>query len=400
MRESVKLQVKSSELRCYINGLMRNYEEKDKENLLEATDEYMQTEEQLRAALVAEESMVHHNETARREYKSLEEKVELGSYYRAIFQNRPLEGRERELNQELGLAENTVPWAAVQERADAVTPAGTTIGVKQQTIIQRVFARSATRFLGVSMPTVAAGDTLYPVITAGTSPAMVAADGTKEATAATIGTTTISPTRLQARYVFRREDTVRMAGLEDALRRDLRSAMREEMDKQVLTGNGDSPNVGGFLAAVAKGGLAAASASAVATFATFATALASGVDGKYAATEETVRMLLGVATYHFAAGLFQQRGEIAATQHVRNSGGGLMASAQIPAVAAKKQDGVLSRAAGGLEAVAPVWEGLTLIRDEVTKATEGQIAVTAVALWGFKIIRKDSFARLNFQISS
>ncbi len=52
-----------------------------------------------------------------------------------------------------------------------------------------------------------------------------------------------------------------------------------------------------------------------------------------------------------------------------------------------------------MNAVAPVWEGVQLIRDEVTAAAKGQIAVTAVALWGFKILRSDGFERLRFKVA-
>ena len=36
---------------------------------------------------------------------------------------------------------------------------------------------------------------------------------------------------------------------------------------------------------------------------------------------------------------------------------------------------------------APVWEGVTLIPDEITKAGSGQIVVTAVMLYSVKILR-------------
>ena len=41
---------------------------------------------------------------------------------------------------------------------------------------------------------------------------------------------------------------------------------------------------------------------------------------------------------------------------------------------------------------APVWEGVTLIPDEITKAGSGQIVVTAVMLYSVKILRAAGLA--------
>ena len=40
-----------------------------------------------------------------------------------------------------------------------------------------------------------------------------------------------------------------------------------------------------------------------------------------------------------------------------------------------------------MTAVCPQWEGVTIIPDEVTKAANGQIVITAVMLYAFKILR-------------
>ena len=37
--------------------------------------------------------------------------------------------------------------------------------------------------------------------------------------------------------------------------------------------------------------------------------------------------------------------------------------------------------------VAPIWEGVTLIPDEITKAANGQIVITAVMLYAIQILR-------------
>ena len=47
--------------------------------------------------------------------------------------------------------------------------------------------------------------------------------------------------------------------------------------------------------------------------------------------------------------------------------------------------------------VAPIWEGVTLIPDEITKAGTGQIVVTAVMLHAVKIIRTAGFYKQQTQ---
>ena len=46
----------------------------------------------------------------------------------------------------------------------------------------------------------------------------------------------------------------------------------------------------------------------------------------------------------------------------------------------------------------PFWEGIQLIPDEITKASKGEIVITAVMLMNFKVIREDGFTRFGFKI--
>ena len=51
-------------------------------------------------------------------------------------------------------------------------------------------------------------------------------------------------------------------------------------------------------------------------------------------------------------------------------------------------------------ATAALWSGFELtIRDEVTKAAEGRVALTALALWNFKVVREAAYTRAAIQIA-
>ena len=54
-----------------------------------------------------------------------------------------------------------------------------------------------------------------------------------------------------------------------------------------------------------------------------------------------------------------------------------------------------------MNAVAPVWQGVALIRDEVTSTLRkaGQISVTAVMMADFKILRSAGFQRARFKLA-
>ena len=65
---------------------------------------------------------------------------------------------------------------------------------------------------------------------------------------------------------------------------------------------------------------------------------------------------------------------------------GVRVSAHVPAPATNRQDAVIRRGMS-TTATAPVWEGVTIIPDEVTKAKAGQIVITAVMLFAMKVLR-------------
>ena len=49
--------------------------------------------------------------------------------------------------------------------------------------------------------------------------------------------------------------------------------------------------------------------------------------------------------------------------------------------------------------VAPMWEGVDIIYDEVTQAKKGQIVLTAVLLYAVKILRADGFQHRKVQVA-
>ena len=123
------------------------------------------------------------------------------------------------------------------------------------------------------------------------------------------------------------------------------------------------------------------------------------VDGIYAMSIGDIRMVVGSATYGHMAAQFRSNnaGDRAAVEDLMDVTAGVKVSAHVPALSnANKQNAVI-RLGMRRDMVAPLWEGVTLIPDEVTKASSGQIVVTAVMLHAIKLLRSGGFWKQQSQ---
>ena len=122
------------------------------------------------------------------------------------------------------------------------------------------------------------------------------------------------------------------------------------------------------------------------------------VDGKYASGLGDIRMVMGAGTFGHAGTQYanSNKGDLSAIEKLAMITSGVKVSAHVPAVASSKQNAVI-RLGMRRDMVSPVWEGVTLISDEVTKAQRGQIVVTAVMLHAIKLLRADGFYKQESQ---
>ena len=418
MKKSTKLQIRMSELRTEVNKLEPGEQNLAKRKELLGEIETCETE--FRGALEAEakdgggEHRGADGLTAEeRELRDLDNKAELRNVVNGLLNDKAPQGAELELQRAKGLSGSEIPWEmiapraralpGIEHRADAVTPAPSTTQDNQRTPLGRVFARSATMTLGVEMPSVPVGDLNVPVLTGSQSASNVAKDASVgDAAAGTLSAVTFTPTRIQFEYIMRREDRARMLGLDDVLRSDLSMAISDQVDQQVLVGDGSAPNFGGFLSAAASGGLPALSApSSEVTYATSLVELHRGVDGMYAGGVNECSMVVGDDTYRKLGTLINTgSGEVASMTYMRMLAR-FMASANITAPSSNDQEGIIAKLGAGTNAVCPMWGGVALIVDEVSSANRkmGWISLTAVLLSDFKITRKDGFTRVAFQLA-
>lgn len=362
----------------------------------------------------------------------LRDRVSLGRYLDGIANERTLDGAEAELRQEVGLADHQIPLDAllptaderVEARQDAISPQAAggddplafgTVYQSTGPMLNRLFTATDTAYLGISMPMVPAGERVYPVMTDGTTASMQARGGKPDAGAAKFDVVNATPHRLTGRYVFDLEGVATLGSmLESTLRRDLRIEMGYQLDRQVLLGDGTAPNVMGLLARLAprptpgvtgpptSGGAAAADLSAVISWALAKRMATGSLDGRLRRMESDLRFLIGGDTYDLMRTLY--RSDTAdsrdAIDEVRALGSSIRRSfqlagaAKLPAGTGKANNTIGTKevqsallSAEPMAAVAPVWQGITMIRDPYTEAGEGRIQLTAHMLYDFVMRR-------------
>ena len=389
MKASQRLALELSELRQKINERLgvEAMTDEQRSELEGWTNRAQAAEVEYRAAVVAEDESEQRaaSDGEGAELRALVAGSNVGSIFAAAVDHRQTDGRTAELQQHHGLAPNAIPLELLRDEQRAVTPAPANVGASEQPVVLPIFAEGDAAFLGVDMPTVPAGEAVFPVL--GTRPTVGGPHTDSTEVAETTGAFTaeaLSPGRLQASFFYKRTDAAKFAGMADSLRQALNLGLSEALDKETLDQ---------IVTDVAR-----TDAAAKDTFSTYRTKLVYGrIDGRHANVEGDVRVLVGSGTLANMAGAYRANSaDDSAVDSIRRVSGGLRVSPHIAAVAGNKQDAIV-RLGMRRDAVAPLWQGVALIPDEVTKAATGEIVVTAVLLAAFKVIRSAAFARMQTQ---
>ena len=352
--------------------------------------EYADVEAKYQAAVTAEDAPTEtrSHDAEGRELRSLIDGSDVGAIFAATLEHRQTDGHTAELQQHYGLGANQVPLALLETRA--VTPAPTNVGADQSAIVPGVFPQSVASFLGVDMPTVGVGEHVFPVLTKNAEVGTPAENAAQAETTGSFSADALSPSRLQASFFYSREDRARFAGMDEALRMNLSDALGDALDKEILVGGDglmNGTNLGNH------------NVTAVTSYALYRSQFGYGrADGVYAGSVGDIRIVMGHETYGHAAGVFRSdnAGDRAALEDLMQVTAGVKVSAHVPDAANNKQNSVI-RLGMRRDMVAPIWEGVTLIPDEITKAGTGQIVVTAVMLHAIKILRAGGFWKQQSQ---
>ena len=393
MTKAQELQLRSSEIRERLNVLQTQETRTDEEVTEVGTlsKELTDVETRWRAAIIADQATPDKqdlDDTEGAEFRGLVERANAGEIFDAVLEKRSIDGATKELQDELGLNANQIPLAMLQTRA--VTPAPANVGQNQQAIIPSVFPDSCAAFIGVDMPSVGTGEQVYPVLTTNATAHTPDESADAAETTGAFAADVLSPSRIQASFFYSREDRARFAGMDAALRMNLSDALGDKLDQVILAGDDE-----GLLRGT---NLANHNVNAVTSYANYISNFAYGrVDGKWASDVSEIRVVVGSATYGHAASLYRgNNADQHALARLMADTGGVKVSAHVPAVASNKQNALIRRGMRR-DMVAPVWEGVTIIPDEVTKAKSGEIVITAVMLYAAKILRSGGFYKQETQ---
>ena len=202
----------------------------------------------------------------------------------------------------------------------------------------------------------------------------------------------LKPERLQASYFYKRTDAARFGGMSSALRENLSMALGDALDAEIVNG-GD-----GLLNGT---NLANNNVSAVTTYPLFLSQFGfSRVDGRYAGSVADIRVVMGTGTYDLAGSVYRgSAGNVTAASELDRLTAGVRVSAHVPAVGNTTKQNNIVRLGMRRDMVAPLWEGITLLPDEITKAKTGEIVITAILLHALKIVRASGFHKQQVKVS-
>ena len=374
MTNSQRIQIRMSEVREAVNAPGADPSQSD---TLRA--ELVELEGKYRAAMTAEAAA--DTTPQEREWAGLTARFDLGEMFTNVMEHRAADGSIAEVQRELGLGANALPTALLMEHR-AVTPAPGQVGQTQNMIEGYVFPASVAAFLGIPSPIVPVGDATFPVLTSDPAAGTPAENAAQAETTGVFSADVLTPGRIQASFFWSREDAARMQGMGDALREALQGGIADKLDSQIMQGTN------GLLTGTILPNNVRGTASDYAHY--VAELLYARVDGQYAADLSDIRVVMGSDTFGNAATKMPTNGEVNALARIRNDSGGVRVSAHVPAVVNMKQNAVV-RLGNRRDYVAPVWGAVTLIPDEITKAANGQIVLTAVLLYAVKVLRKGGF---------
>ena len=379
-------------------------------------------ERQIRAAMVGleeEERAAETKETASpdakmRERLALRGKAQLTNFLLAAARGRIVDGAEAELCAAAGVQGIPLELWDLPRPAEQrdITPAPGTVGINLDPIRPAVFANSIAPRLGVQMPRVMSGTYATGTITTSQTATPLAKSAAAVGAVGAISVTTATPKRISARLELTLEDiaAVGQANFESILRENLSLALSDELDDQVINGDGAAPNLAGIFERLAN---PSAPGATVAAFDDFVTAFAGGIDGLWANTIKEVAIVAGVDTYRLSAQTFRDiatadLGDKAFADYAMQHFGGFWTNKRMPAKASHVQQAILYRkgrsmmgGSGAMRtAVCPHWNEIS-IDDIYSGSAKGERYFTMHVLLGDVIlVQPNAYAQVAFRVST
>jgi len=407
MLTSKRIELRRSEIRQALAELAANDNPSEEETrkMAELDTEYRDAETRYRAALVAEdeerrEAGADLETRSDREWSDLVDGFEVRQIAMALDHGHQIDGRTAEVVSELrnsgayqGLP---VPWEALEVRAGETVSTGTPDPIQTRPIIDRLFPNSAASQMGAQMISIDHGEIEWPVVTQGASVGWQTSETGSVGAAQAFETTdkALAPDQTLGVQMKITRKTLKQSGaaLEQAVRRDINSAMGVEMDRVVFLGSGASGEPLGVVAGASTYGITETAIGASADWAAFRAAVTRFITANAAGGPAAVRGLVRPELWDFMDGAIWDAGSgITEWDRLAAKLGSLTMSHNAlaaPSGSPLACSALLTTSAGG---VAPIfvgkWGAVDMIRDPYTDAASGGLRLTALATLDVTVAR-------------
>ncbi len=289
MLDSVKIQRRQSEIQQALAELVGKTEPtEDETRSMETLDaEYRTNETRYRAALTAEDTERREAGADLETRDGTEWSDLLGKYEirQAVIayaeEGRALDGATAEVVAEMreqgGYQGIPIPLEALETRAGETIASGVANPLQTMPIIDRLFADSLAVQMGARMVSIPFGARDWPVVTSSISAAWATTETGSVAAAAAFATTdrAMTPDSTLGVQMKVTRKTLKQSGpaMEQAIRRDMQSAIRVKLDEAAFQGSGSSGQPLGVIAGAATYGITSTAIGAAATYAAFRAAV-------------------------------------------------------------------------------------------------------------------------------
>ena len=399
MLESVKISKRQSEIRQSLSELVGKTDpSEDETRSMETLDnEYRQNEIRFRAALTSEDTERREagDDLEKRdgsEWSELIGQFEMRQVALALDEGRTLSGATAEVVEEMrssgGYRGVPVPIEALEMRAGETVAAGTPDPITTRPIIDRIFAPTVAARMGVQFISIAQGETEWPVATSGATAGW--ADGeTANVAGPQVYATVDKALKPDNTFgvqmkVTRKAMKQSGAALEQAVRRDMNSAIQTGLDKAIFQGSGANGEPLGIVSGAGTYGILETAVDAPASWSAFRGAIVRYMLANAISSPSDVKLLLrpevwGAMDDALIAGTAVSEWD-RLTSHVgagniSQSSNALADPAGDPAETVAL---LTTNTAGVSPAFVGLWGGIDLIRDPYADAQSGGLRITAL----------------------
>ena len=391
---SQKLQIRLSEIREKLNGLLQteNRTEKQSVELQTLSTEAMRVEPEYRAALIIDDASKETGESTSTSDPEVRERAEIRSrfsgvteFFDAALRGHMPSGAAAEFAASLGCRSHETPiQLIVPPETRAVTDAPTS-GTTLQPTTPAVFPRSLHAELGVLTPLVPPGQAGFPVISTNVvGSAKVHLKGVAaDATAGVMTTKSVSPRRLPGTITVAVEDLALLPTLEQDLQRNLQDVLGDLYDQIIINGQAAEANVAPAITGLIGFTTAPSAEGTKDLFPSYASKFLGSFDGMLANGPGELIGLVGTDVAKVLLKTFSTTAPLSAWAHLVANMRSVRAWKHLKSLSSNVAPVYVVQAGVEGRCSAPIWGGMELVRDIYgTNATQGQISVTATMLIG------------------